>query len=129
MKAQEVFDVIVTHLYTQGRPARNVFIDKCQYFDARSGRQCAIGCLIDPSKYPEAAQFKGGLDDLIDSNVSLPTILKDKQLWSLLRRLQHAHDCAHNLEDLIEDLKDIAIAFNLQYRETFYPLPTWKYGV
>lgn len=64
--AQEVFDQVVVHLITQGRPSKEGGF--CTYLN-KEGLKCAAGCLISKEEYTTL--------HLADSN---------RKLWSVLAR-------------------------------------------
>jgi hypothetical protein len=49
LSIQEVFDRVVTHLRTQGKPSKDV-TGSCSYRGI-NGTSCAVGCLIDDEFY------------------------------------------------------------------------------
>jgi hypothetical protein len=116
--AQEVFDLVTNHLFTQGRPAR-VDDGRCRYRMA-GGLRCAIGALIPDELYKE--EFEGACAyRLIDKLYALELAdwLVHKEL---LDDLQSVHDnCgqitvgAFNLISLEERLRFVAKSFSLEY--------------
>lgn len=50
MDKQEIFDTVVTHLFTQRKQAMDKRTDACVY-RARGGLKCAVGCLIPDKLY------------------------------------------------------------------------------
>jgi hypothetical protein len=84
MNAQEVFDTVATHLFTQGRPATEY--GRCRYRTS-DGLKCAVGCLIDDDKYFPGLEGLGAQSIQL-GNVS-PVIAEHNKL---LRDLQFVHD-------------------------------------
>ena len=117
--AQEVFDLVANHLFTQGRPARQDD-GRCRY-RTKSGLRCAIGALIPDELYKE--EFEGaGAAQLIDNLYALE-IADWREHKELLDHLQSVHDgCAQvtvgafNLFFLEERLRFVAESFSLEYR-------------
>ena len=117
--AQEVFDLVTNHLFTQGRPAR-IDDGRCRYRMA-GGHRCAIGALIPDGMYKE--EFEGdGAYRLIDNLYNLE-IADWREHKKLLDQLQNIHDeCsqttvgAFNLIALEERLRAAAEHFSLEYR-------------
>lgn len=124
MKAQDLFDIVVTHLGTQGSRARrpgNVFA--CTLLDRKTGKQCAIGCLLDPENTPAyILNSQSSVRDLILLFASdLPSYFKTHE--DLLTDLQYAHDYPWSrLYYLEHELRITAKNHGLLYREKFYPV-------
>ena len=102
MNAQEIFDYVATHLFTQGKPARNRdFSDPGPHCRYRLGElSCAAGCLIPDEIYtPEMECGTVGL--LIrhceKNGIPLPKFFKENV--DLLLALQSVHDSDHAWED------------------------------
>lgn len=121
MTTQEIFDTVVNHLLTQGRPALGEAGD-CRYL-TDSGLRCAVGCLIKPEHY-DPAELEGESVVSADVTKALRSSLGidiDPITLELLEELQAAHDSVHNRGDdrifkmpmLTEDLRNIAIGFSL----------------
>lgn len=116
MNKQEVFNFVVTHLFSQGQPSfapsdyvpiNTAFVitnDKhlCMY-RGEAGRKCAVGCLIPDDVYkPEMENL--ALRCLLHGTTvgeieygkfaDLPQVLHDHQ--DLLRALQNVHDRLEN---------------------------------
>ena len=97
MTHQEIFNKVVTHLFTQGRPARDEE-GHCMYRGPNK-TSCAVGCLIPDEKYKLCMEGK--------SAMSLATLYQDEvgELFlntsaTFLQSLQRAHDrCATNKDD------------------------------
>jgi len=117
--AQEVFDIVVNHLFTQGRPAYDG-VQGCMY-RAPDGLRCAVGVLIPDDLYDKALEKNPSdyiVQDFFDADLADWRKHKD-----LLRRLQGIHDnCSRtkegtfNLTVLDEDLRNAAAHFSLEYR-------------
>ena len=105
MTTQEIFDTVVNHLFTQGRPAIEDSTGYCKYLTA-SGLKCAVGCLIKPEHYHpdmEGGTMQSPLVRKAVVNSVLPEAdLKAleldylhntyKSVFHMLRRLQTIHD-------------------------------------
>ena len=117
--AQEVFDLVVEHLFKQGRPAYDGN-QGCRY-RTHDGLRCAVGVLIPDDLY----------DPAFETNIAATVIqeLFDADLadWRehkyLLNALQLAHDkcpCdpdgTFNTTDLARRLRNTAARFSLEYR-------------
>lgn len=117
--AQEVFDLVVDHLFEQGRPARQDD-GRCRY-RMGSGLRCAVGVLIPDELYKE--EFEGaGACRLVDRLYAFE-IADWREHKDLLDLLQNIHDeCsqttvgAFNLIALEERLRAAAEYFSLEYR-------------
>jgi hypothetical protein len=116
--SQEIFNLVVEHLFTQSRPARQDD-GRCRYRMAR-GLRCAIGALIPDELYKE--EFEGaGVPCLIAKLYALE--LADwREHKELLDDLQNVHDScgqttvgAFNLILLEERLRFVAKSFSLEY--------------
>ena len=87
--AQEIFDTVATHLFTQGRQAR-LSNTTCAY-RSDDGLKCAIGALIPDDMY--RSEMEGGSPSiLITYFPALRTVFGDSM--RLLALLQRAHDNA-----------------------------------
>ena len=130
MDAQEIFDTVAEHLFTQGKQAVS---DKGCAYRGRDNTTCAVGCLIKDSEYLPAmddgralAKIRGfsaehlsgtGVASLIDAGV-LPARLVPHRV--LLSFLQNVHDgCLmtaddkFNRADLVDRLFHAARFFDL----------------
>jgi hypothetical protein len=117
--AQEVFDLVVEHLFTQGRPAYDG-ISGCMY-RAAGGLRCAVGVLIPDDLYDPAFENTRAstlIQELFDSDLA-----DWREHTNLLNALQLAHDAcrreptdAFDITDLRERLFAVAKAFSLEYR-------------
>lgn len=125
LSAQEVFDIVVNHLFTQGRPAYDD-VQGCMY-RTHDGLRCAVGVLIPDDLYDKALE-KNPSDYIIQ--YFFDADLADwREHKNLLMRLQNIHDnCSKteegtfNLAFLDTDLRDAAANFSLEYRRQ--PLQT-----
>lgn len=117
--AQEVFDLVANHLFTQGRPARQDD-GRCRY-RMESGLRCAIGALIPDELYKE--EFEGAGAYRLIGNLYALEIADWREHKELLDLLQNIHDeCsqttvgAFNLIALEARLRAAAEYFSLEYR-------------
>lgn len=117
--AQEVFDLVTKHLFTQGRPAR-IDDGRCRYRMA-GGHRCAIGALIPDELYKE--EFEGASAYRLVDRLYAFEIADWREHKELLKHLQSIHDgCAQttvgafNLIALEERLRAAAEHFSLEYR-------------
>lgn len=98
MNRQEIFDKVLDHLRTQGKPAVESIKGICQYL-TNDGRKCAIGCLIPEGS--TAFNTKGNVNVLLERNPEL------KELWGVnsdndvefLLTMQGVHDNQSNWND------------------------------
>lgn len=129
MNRQEVFDTIVTHLRTQGKPARAA-VGNCRYRmeDPNSGEvlRCAIGCLIPDELYSPEMEGAGVTPLIFDAEFKgyeLPEILINASAddRDFLSQLQRVHDQGlswdeHGLTKAGEErMRQIANDFHLRY--------------
>lgn len=117
--AQEIFDLVVEHLFTQGRPACQDD-GRCRYRMA-GGLRCAIGALIPDELYKE--EFEGASAYRLVYKLFDLEIADWREHEELLAQLQNVHDgCrqttvgAFNLFNLEERLRFAAERFFLEYR-------------
>lgn len=80
--AQEVFDQVVTHLLTQGRPSAQG--GHCLY-RSENGLKCAAGCLIGDGEYDEEMEESSWMQLAGDGLVPLAHD-------GLIQALQEVHD-------------------------------------
>lgn len=136
MTTQEIFDTVVNHLFTQGRPALGEFDNGngaqngCVYRN-KEGLKCAVGCLINDVHYnPEfenctlfyfvsntdEAPVAGSnlLRDAIERSVTFK--LTCEQL-SLLDSLQRMHDFS-DVANWSDRIKELASKSNLSTLKT-----------
>jgi hypothetical protein len=91
MNAQEIFDTVVTHLYTQGKQAGDG-VGGCLY-RTDEGLKCAVGCLIPDDQYHPS--MEGQTVESLQS--LLPSYLLPHK--SLLINLQMLHDATSSWTD------------------------------
>lgn len=88
LNIQEVFTKVVTHLRTQGEPARELKSSHCMY---RLGElSCAVGCLIPDDQYDPS--IEGESAESIMHTLSGIVDVSDDNVCMLLSELQTAHD-------------------------------------
>ena len=94
---QELFNRVKTHLLNQGERAesdvQNAGIYECVYHSS-SGLKCAIGCLITDEVYHPAMEFVDISDEPVYSGLVDSGIDMSGKTVTILRKLQHVHDCA-----------------------------------
>jgi hypothetical protein len=94
---QQVFDFVATHLFAQGRQAKD--IDGSCMYRSPEGNACAVGCLIPDDMYKSEMEFRGVVR-LVETaalrGYTVPDLIKDK--ISLLYKLQQTHDLNQNWE-------------------------------
>jgi hypothetical protein len=102
MTPQEIFDTVAKHLFTQGKPAKQMMPDpdnvdgedsQCRY-RAADGTKCAVGVLLPDELYVESMEGQS-LSGLImnagkQGQPELPSWMEENA--SLLMDLQSAHD-------------------------------------
>lgn len=109
---QEIFDYVVNHLYTQGKPAKD-FIGNCVYRN-KQGLMCAVGCLIPDDVYVK--EMEGESVGTISEIFDLPAEIYEYK--EMLRNLQGVHDgwTQQGFEPLVDYLVRVAeiegIVFN-----------------
>ncbi len=117
MNAQEIFDTVATHLFTQGQQSRDACFGKCAY-RTKTGLTCAVGCLIQD-------YYVSDMDLIQDSDIKTVYYRFKKILpeWiegnmELLQYLQLVHDCTGNwatVDLMKESLTEVASKHNLDY--------------
>ena len=117
--AQEVFDIVVNHLFTQGRPAYDG-VQGCMY-RTHDGLRCAVGVLIPDDLYDKV--FEGNQSDFVIQELFDEDLADWREHKDILMRLQDIHDnClktkkgTFNLIVLNADLRNAAAQFSLEYR-------------
>ena len=117
--AQEVFDIVVNHLFTQGRPAYDG-VQGCMY-RAPDGLRCAVGALIPDDLYDPA--FETNRSDLVIQELFEEGLADWRDYKELFSTLQETHDnCLRDPDEtfnttaLARSLRDIAKEFSLEYR-------------
>jgi hypothetical protein len=117
--AQEVFDIVVTHLITQRRPSYDS--SKCCMYRAPDGLRCAVGVLIPDNLYDP--EFEGDTADCVIQKLFNKDLADWREHKGLLLALQEVHDeCfvisrgTFSIRDLRNRLLDVAEDFSLEYR-------------
>ena len=96
--AQQVFDVVATHLFTQGKQARAG--RNCQY-RTKAGLKCAVGALITDESWEKLRQqnFRNGsVEGIVNllpeafEPIIPAAMATDKRMLELLATLQRLHD-------------------------------------
>jgi hypothetical protein len=117
MKAQELFDKVVSFMIKQGKPSYKA--GTCMY-RGPEGTKCAVGCVL-TDHYYRTNMEEMGIDNLIKKFI-LPKFIKNNK--DLLRDLQNAHDSnafsyGENNKNFIEnftyEVKGIAEDRNLKW--------------
>lgn len=90
---QEIFNTVVTHLRTQGSPAKDGY--SCKYRSA-DGKMCAVGCLIEDDYYSTNLEGEGAdAPDVLEA-VSNSLLVDPEDLYDIdgdfLLELQAIHD-------------------------------------
>lgn len=99
MEAQEIFDTVAKHLFTQG--CRSIEIDEegeesCLY-RSPDGKMCAVGVLIPDEIYDPRMEHQNS-DNLLETpGYEFPKWMQDNKL--LLLSLQRVHDSSLHWED------------------------------
>jgi len=117
MNAQEIFDTVATHLFTQGQQSRDACFGKCAY-RTKTGLTCAGGCLIQDYYVSDM--------DLLDFSGIETVYRKFRKIlpeWiegnmELLEFLQAVHDNTTNwatVDFMKESLTEVALKRNLDY--------------
>jgi hypothetical protein len=88
MTPQMIFDKVVDHLYTQGKPASDA--SGCLYRHASEDGNlaCAVGALIQDHEY-ESSMERRGVNYILDT---YPQLQHLKENTDLLYDLQRSHD-------------------------------------
>lgn len=122
-QAQEIFNTVATHLFTQGRQAINEDSDgfdgvACRY-RASDGARCAVGALIADEVYDFAMEGQN-IDALLlglgDASPAYPELAWMIPLRSLLSNLQDIHDYDFNWRsgtEMRSALREVADAHRL----------------
>lgn len=95
MTKQELFNTVVTHLFTQGK--RAVVDGRCRY--KYEDTKCAVGCLIPDEMYSGRMENKGFTSLLIHAETeeySLPEVITNPKHRAILKNLQVVHDNGDN---------------------------------
>ena len=118
---QDIFDTVVKHLFTQGKPAMD---DGTCMYRGPDGAKCAVGVLIADDEYRHGFEFRE-LPDLLSLIDGTPLERRLSKNLRLLRDLQAAHDTRDNrtqegrfdLQALERDLFTIAHRHDLEYNQ------------
>jgi hypothetical protein len=121
--AQEVFDIVVNHLFTQGRPAYDG--DQGCMYRAPDGLRCAVGVLIPDDLY--VPEFETNSSDKVIHDLFKSGLADWREHEKLLFALQDAHDNSGRTIDSVYEydfnttalrtqLLKIAAEFSLEYR-------------
>lgn len=117
--AQEIFNLVVEHLFTQGRPAYDGH-RVCMY-RTHVGLRCAVGVLIPDDLYDPA--FETNKADTVIQELFDADLADWREHKDLLLSLQVAHDnCLRepdetfNTTALARHLRNVAERFSLEYR-------------
>jgi hypothetical protein len=99
MEAQEIFDTVAKHLFTQG--CRSIEVDDegeeyCLY-RGPEGRMCAVGVLIPDELYRKSMEYQNSNSLLETPRYGFPAWMTDNK--QLLLSLQRVHDSSLNWED------------------------------
>lgn len=97
LNAQQIFDKVARHLFTQGRPAKD--LGTCLY-RTNEGLSCAVGCLIPDESYDASFDDDSVSGTAITAAVGNPKFLQALadggvdaiKHFDLLRSLQDVHD-------------------------------------
>jgi hypothetical protein len=111
MTNQEIFDKVVHHLLTQGKPALEG--GSCRYRTA-DGLKCAIGCLITDDAYDASLEGRGIVFTNVLNALTQSGIPVTEDNGGLLIRLQSLHDYTDS-EMWGYKLQKIARNYKLQY--------------
>ena len=117
--SQEIFNLVVEHLFKQGRPAYDG-VQGCMY-RTHDGLRCAVGVLIPDDLYDKA--FESNQSNFVIQKLLDADLADWREHEDLLMRLQSIHDhCSRtekgtfNLAFLDTDLCNAAAHFSLEYR-------------
>lgn len=99
MTAQEIFDKVATHLFTQGHPAMKG--ENCLYL-APNGDKCAVGCLIEPDEYQD--RFENNDVTTIIKMGALSEIAAHVHLLSELQVVHDNENAVYNEETSEEEM-------------------------
>jgi len=92
----QIFTTVKAHLLTQRNQSVSSY-GTCLYFDAATGRKCAVGCLIPPSLYdPRMEEHVDLQDNRLVREALEAAGVTPKDDWGLavpfLLRMQRIHD-------------------------------------
>ena len=119
---QEIFDIVVLHLYRQGHPAYDQK-EGCLY-RAPNGDKCAVGVLIPDQVYDPGMEGKSVDNQNFSFSKVLPKYIH--QNIDLLLALQGVHDEWDDwkFSDIQPQLETIADEYNLTFPDLTQPFPT-----
>lgn len=110
MTAQQVFDIVATHLLTQMKQSisdRENNYGPSYLYHGPNGLKCAAGALIGDDEYQEEMEHNYWIE--LVNRLLVPLDHKD-----LICRLQKAHDSCPP-EGWYNELKKVATEFNLKF--------------
>ena len=111
MTEQEIFDKVVTHLFAQGKPAKDIDGEGCMY-RAPDGCKCAVGCLIPDDIYHPRMEWND-IRKIVLHYSELQNLLPHLPMLMALQNI-HDRDCVWVSKDhLLSALEPIAIAKQL----------------
>lgn len=119
---QQIYDTVVTHLWTQNEVSRNDDSSSCAYYDEATGNKCAVGCLIPAELYSWELEGRGVRNLKFSPDSACRKVAKflgvtvSNTKTFLLVRLQEFHDGVFRplpatdseLLKMLTDLTDIA---------------------
>lgn len=131
---QVIFDTVVDHLFTQGRPAKTILNGAltCAY-RGDDGTKCAVGCLLDDEQYDPDLEGNNVQDEAVQLALGLrvtDVLMSDELVQrriDLLAALQHVHDWEPNwmrdddgkLIELPYKLREVAVIYGLNQEKTY----------
>lgn len=128
MTPKEIFNTVVTHLYTQKKQAYDNRNNTCAY-RTPEGLKCAIGCLIPDDDYDYRMDgidsqgfYLGGSMEAIVANFpnNIPSYFKDN--FDFLFKLQGIHDGAEVDNDIDRNFKMRTLTIELRNFANYYNL-------
>jgi hypothetical protein len=121
---QKEFDIVVAHLYKQGRPAKNID-GKCLYrhkTHEHGTLSCAVGCRIPDSRYSPKMEQNNVSSVLRMFGNRLSGALSTYD--SMFTDLQFAHDRCNcrsdgtfNMKDLGRSLTSVSTKYSLKFNK------------
>jgi hypothetical protein len=97
---QEIFDTVVTHLFTQGKAAQDE--DETCFYRAPDGCKCAVGALIPDELYDETMEYNTWIHFSEAEDRDRPDMKKvfeflgGEETYELISDLQRTHDRSDN---------------------------------
>ncbi len=126
---QEIFEYVVNHLRTQGKPALSSGTQKCCY-RTKDGLTCAVGCLIPEELYRYHLEGRSvfGVVNNFDDVANYFGVGKgrshDDDRIQMLHQLQAVHDSAdHWSNDGLNKAAEVALKLVAQRHGLNYTLP------